>query len=163
MPVGAAYGRRRGDGGMGQQRVLDHLGVDVVAAADDQVLGPTGQVDEAAGVDLAQVAGVQPAAADGGLPADPGAAGAGAGHVAGEYGGAADHQHAGVAGGAVRPRPVLADPDRLDLLSGQGAADRPGPFVARPGPGAGAGGLREPVALQQAAPGVGWEVLAYRR
>ena len=35
----------------------------------------------------------------------------------------------------------------LDLLAGQGAADRPGPFLARPGPGAGAGGLGEPVAF----------------
>ena len=35
--------------------------VDVVAAADDQVLGASGQMDEAVGVDPGQVAGVQPA------------------------------------------------------------------------------------------------------
>ena len=74
VPVGAAHGRRGADGGVAQQRVLDHPGVDVVAAADDQVLGPPGQVHEAAVVDLAEVAGVQPAVTDDAVPADPGAA-----------------------------------------------------------------------------------------
>ena len=146
---------------MGQQRVLDDPGVDVVAAADDQVLGPAGEGDEAAGVDHAEVAGVQPAVTDDAVPAHPGAAEVGVGDVAGEHGGPADHQHAGLAGGAVGPRPV-ADPDGFDLLAGQGAADRPGPFLARPGPGAGAGRLGEPVAFQQAPPGVSGEGFAHR-
>ena len=162
VPVGASDGRGGADGGVAQQRVLDHPGVDVVAAADDQVLGPAGEVHEAAGVDAAEVAGVQPAVTDGAVPADPGAAEAGVGDVAGEHGGPADGQHAGLAGGAVGPRPVVADPDGLDLLPGQDAADRSGAFLAGPGPGAGAGGLGEPVAFQQAPPGVRGEGLAHR-
>ena len=98
---------------------------------------------------------------DDAFPAHPGAAEIGVGDVPGEHGGAADHQLAGLAGGAVGPRPV-ADPDGFDLLAGQDAADRPGPFLARPGPGAGAGGLGEPVAFQQVPPGVRGEVLAHR-
>ena len=162
VPVGAADGRGGGDAGVAQQRVLDDPGVDVVAAADDQVLGPAGQGHEAAVVDAAEVAGVQPAVTDDAVPADPGAAQSRVGDVPGEHGGAADHQHAGLAGGAVGPRPVVADPDGLDLLPGQDAADRSGAFLARPGPGAGAGGLGEPVALQQVPPGVRGEVLAHR-
>ena len=162
VPVGAADGRGAADAGVTQQRLLDDPGVDVVAAADDQVLGPAGEVDEAVGVDAAEVAGVQPAVPDDAVPAHPGAAEAGVGDVPGEHGGPADHQHAGLAGGAVGPGPVVADPDGFDLLPGQGAADRPGPFLARPGPGAGAGRLGEPVALQQAPPGVPGEVLAHR-
>ena len=59
--VGAADRRGRGDLRVGEQRVLDDRGVDVVAAADDQVLGPAGQVDEAVLVDAGEVAGVEPA------------------------------------------------------------------------------------------------------
>ena len=162
VPVGTPDGRRGGHGGVGQQRVLDHLRVDVVAAADDQVLGPPGEIHEAVGVHAAQVPGVQPAVTDGTVPAHPGAAEAGVGDIPGEHGGPADDQHAGLAGGAVGPGPVAADPDRFDLLPGQDAADRPGAFLARPGPGAGAGGLGEPVAFQQAPPGVSGEGLAHR-
>ena len=154
VPVGAAHGRGVADGGVAQQRFLDHPRVDVVAAADDEVLGPAGEVHEAVGVDTAEVAGVQPAVADDALPAHPGAAEGRIGDVAGEHGGPADREHAGLAGSAVRPAPVVADPDGFDLLSGQGAADRPGPFLAGPGPGARAGRLGKPVALQQAPPGV---------
>ena len=74
VPVRAADGHGGADRGVAQQPVLDDPGVDVVAAADDQVLGPAGQVDEAAGVDAAEVAGVQPAVTDDAVPADPGAA-----------------------------------------------------------------------------------------
>src|SRR5690349_18967492 len=70
---------------MSQQRVLDHPGVDVVAAADDQVLGPPGQVHQAAVVHLAEVAGVQPAVSHDAVPADPGAAESGVGDISGEY------------------------------------------------------------------------------
>ena len=64
--------------------------------------------------------------------------------------------------GAQSAQDPFADPDGFDLLPGQDAADRPGPFLARPGPGAGAGRLGEPVALQQVPPGVSGEVLAHR-
>ena len=45
-------------------RVLDHQRVDVVAAADDQVLGAAGDVDAALRVGVAEVAAVEPAALD---------------------------------------------------------------------------------------------------
>ena len=45
-------------------RVLDHQRVDVVAAADDQVLGAPGDVDPAVVVGVAEVAGVEQAALD---------------------------------------------------------------------------------------------------
>src|SRR5271165_3608786 len=106
VPVRAPNGHGGADRGMAQQPVLDHLRVDVVAAADDEVLGPAGQGDEAAGVDAAEVAGVQPAVMDDAFPAHPGAAEVGVGDVAGEDGGPADHQYADLAGGAVGPRPV---------------------------------------------------------
>ena len=147
---------------MAQQRVLDDPGVNVVAAADDEVLGPADQVHEAVGVHAAEVAGIQPAVTDDPVPAHPGAAQSRVGDVPGEHGGAADHQLAGLAGGAVGPRPVVGYPDGFDLLPGQDTADRSGPFLARPGPGAGAGGLGEAVAFQQAPPGVLCEVLAHR-
>ena len=162
VPVRAADSRGGGYGGVSQQRILDDPGVDVVTAADDEVLGPAGEVDEPAGVDPAEVAGVQPAVPDDAVPAHPRGAQSRVGDVPGEHGGPADHQHAGLAGAAVGPRPVAADLDGLDLLAGQGAADRPGAFLARPGPGAGAGGLGEPVALQQGPPGVSSEGLADR-
>ena len=162
VPVGASDGRGGADRGVAQQRVLDDPGVDVVAAADDEVLGPADQVHEAVGVHAAEVAGIQPAVTDDPVPAHPGAAQSRVGDVPGEHGGAADHQLAGLAGGAVGPRPVVADPDGFDLLPGENPADRSGPFLARPGPGAGAGGLGEAVAFQQAPPGVLGEVLAHR-
>ena len=162
VPVGAPDRHGGADRRVAQQPVLDHPGVDVVAAADDEVLGPAGQVHQAAGVDHAEVPGVQPAVMDDALPADPGAAESGVGDVPGEHRGPADHQHPGLAGAAVGPRPVGADRDGFDLLSGQDAADRSGAFLARPGPGGGAGGLGQPVAFQQAPPGVRGEGLAHR-
>src|SRR5580704_9010992 len=90
VAVGASDGRGGADGGVPQQRFLDRPGVDVVAAADNEVLGPAGEVHEAVGVDAAEVAGVQPAGTDGAVLADPRAAEAGVGDVAGEYGGPAD-------------------------------------------------------------------------
>jgi hypothetical protein len=61
-----------------------------VAAADDEVLSPAGEVHEAVGVDTAEIAGVQPAVTDSSLPAHPGTIEAGVGDVAGEHGGPAD-------------------------------------------------------------------------
>src|SRR5215472_8273306 len=154
VPVGAPYGRRRGDGGVSEQSFLDDPGVDVVAAADDEVLGAAGEVDEAVAVDAAEVASVQPAVVDDVPAADPGAAGARVGDVPSEHGGAADHQHPGLGGVAVGPRPVAVSPDGLDLLSGQDAADRPSPLLSGRGERGGAGGLSQPVTLQQALAGV---------
>ena len=95
--------RRRRTAGWASSAVLDDPGVDVVAAADDQVLGPAGEVDEAVGVDAAEVAGVQPAVTDDAFPAHPGTAETGVGDVAGEDGRAADHQFAELARRAARP------------------------------------------------------------
>jgi hypothetical protein len=46
---------------VGEEEVLDLLGRDVLALADDHVLEPAGDRDVAAGVDRAQVAGAEPA------------------------------------------------------------------------------------------------------
>src|SRR6185437_7485135 len=116
VPVGTANRHGVADGGVAPQRLLDYPGIDVVAAADDEVLGPARKADEAVRVDAAEVPGVQPAVADHALLTEPEAAVAGAGDVAGEHGGPADRQHAGLAGGAVRPGPVIADPDGFHLL-----------------------------------------------
>ena len=51
------------DGGVGRDRVLDLDGVHVLAAGDDHVVQPVDEVDVAVGVDVADVAGVVPAAA----------------------------------------------------------------------------------------------------
>src|ERR1019366_5273549 len=93
VPVGAADGHGGADAGGAQQPVLDDPGVGVVAAADDQVLGPAGEEDEPAGVDHAEVAGIQPAVPDDAFPAHPGTAQTGVGDIPGEHGGPADHQH----------------------------------------------------------------------
>jgi hypothetical protein len=51
----------RGHVRVGQQGVFDQGRVDVVAAADDEVLDPAGQLHESVGVQPGQVTGVQPA------------------------------------------------------------------------------------------------------
>ena len=50
--------------GVGDEAVLDLDAVDVLAAADDHVLLAVGDEEVAVGVDLADVAGVEPAVAD---------------------------------------------------------------------------------------------------
>jgi hypothetical protein len=55
VPVRAPDRRRRGDSGVSEQSFLDDPGVDVVAAADDEILGAAGEVDEAVCVDAAEV------------------------------------------------------------------------------------------------------------
>src|SRR5659263_285624 len=53
-----------GDGGVGVEDLLDLARVDVVAAADDQILLPVDDEQEVLVVLIAQVAGVEPAAAE---------------------------------------------------------------------------------------------------
>ena len=96
VDVGPADRRGRGDLRVGEQRVLDDRGVDVVAAADDQVLGPAGEADEAVLVDAAEVAGVEPAVDQLAHAVQHVAVLVAAGDVAGEHGGPADRQHAGL-------------------------------------------------------------------
>jgi hypothetical protein len=64
--VGVGPADRRGglDRGMLEQRVLDRGGIDVVPAADDEVLGTAGEGDEAVVVDRSEIAGVEPAVAE---------------------------------------------------------------------------------------------------
>jgi len=49
------------DAGLGEQDVLDFPRVDLLAAPVDQVVGPAGQEQVAVLVEVAQVAGVEPA------------------------------------------------------------------------------------------------------
>jgi hypothetical protein len=95
----------------------------VAATADDQVLAAPGEIDEAVGVHVGEVAGIEPAVGD-----LPGRVRAGpvrtAGDVPGEDRRAADRQDASLAGGQVGPRSgVFVDSDRFDALVGQALAD----------------------------------------
>jgi hypothetical protein len=47
--IGRTHGGAQLHGGVGAQGVFDHFGVDVVAAADDQVFGTARQVQAAGG------------------------------------------------------------------------------------------------------------------
>ena len=51
--------------GMFVQRVLDHPRIDVVAAADDQILDPVGDEQIPVGVQVADIAGAQRAVDEG--------------------------------------------------------------------------------------------------
>lgn len=53
-----------GDRWVFHQRVFDDAGVDVVPAANDEVLGSPGQIDEAIVIDAAEVSGVEPSAVE---------------------------------------------------------------------------------------------------
>ena len=57
--VGLADGAGEGHGRMRKQRILDLGRVDIMAAANDQVLGPPGDPEIAIGVDPPQIAGAQ--------------------------------------------------------------------------------------------------------
>ena len=59
--VGPSDGGDASHGRVLEQRILDRRRVEVVAAADDQVLGATGEPDEAIRVNGGEVAGVEPA------------------------------------------------------------------------------------------------------
>src|SRR5690606_25440888 len=61
LAVGKPDHRDVADLGVGVEHVLDLLGRDVLALADDHVLEPAGQHDVAVGADVAQVAGTEPA------------------------------------------------------------------------------------------------------
>jgi hypothetical protein len=63
MRVWAAHGSRKLHGRVAVQRFFDARRVDVVAAANDELLLPAGEVEGAFRVLAAQVAGVQPASA----------------------------------------------------------------------------------------------------
>ena len=150
VPVRAADGRGGADRGVREQGVLDHRGVDVVAAADDEVLGPAGQVDVAVGVDRAEVAGVEPAVADH-VPARAGDRRAARGRDSRRRRRAPDDQHADLAGrqAATGPTPRRSA-TALTLLVGQARPTVPGACAARDGERGGAGGLGQPVALAAA-------------
>lgn len=103
MGVGAPDRAGGGDLWMGQQRAFDDGGVDVVPAADDEVLGPAGEVDEAVRVDAGEVAGVQPAVSELAEAVEDVALRGAVDDVAGKDRRAADRQQAGFAGGDVFP------------------------------------------------------------
>ena len=59
--VGAPDGRRQRDGRMSPQRVLDDLRVDIVPAANDQLLLAPREPEVALRIPPAEVAGIEPA------------------------------------------------------------------------------------------------------
>ena len=59
--IGPSDGRGQRHRGMGMQAVLDHAGVDVMSAPDDQVFGPARQPEIPVLVAAGQIAGQQPA------------------------------------------------------------------------------------------------------
>ena len=59
--VGLADHRGEADGGMLEDDLLDRRRIDVVAAADHEVLGAAGDPEVAVGIETAEVAGVDPA------------------------------------------------------------------------------------------------------
>ena len=123
-----------GDGGhvrMLEQRMLDRRRVDVVAAADDQVLGATGEPDEPIRVNGSQVAGVEPAVLDLLVGAQLEARIA-LHEIAGEDVGAAQHERPDLALGQERPLAGrLVDGHRARLLVGQALPDRLRPAQRR--------------------------------
>jgi hypothetical protein len=147
---------------MGEQGVLDHGGVDVVAAADDQVFGASREMDEAVVVDPRQIAGVQPAVDQLAKAVQHVTVCAAVDHVTGEDCRAADRQVADLAGGQVGPGTVIAHSDGFDPLIRQPLPDRAGPGVVGEAARAGASRLGETVTLDQCNPGVRLEIPAHR-
>ena len=145
-----------------QQHVLDDRRVDVVTAADDQVLGSAGEVDEAVRVDPGQVPGVQPAVAQLAQPVQHGPVGTPVGDVAGEDGRPADGEHPDLTGRQVDPLTVGGDLDGLHLLVRQALADRPGTRMVGEAQCADARGLGEAVALDQPDAGGGLKAVPDR-
>ena len=153
---------RGGDRRVCQQHVLDDRRVDVVTAADDQVLGPADQVDEAVRVDPGQVPGVQPAVAQLAQPVQHRPVGSAAGDVAGEHARPADGQHPDLTGRQLDPLTVGADLHGLHLLVGQALADGPGTRMVGEAQCADAGGLGQAVAFDQPDAGCGFEAVPDR-
>ena len=147
---------------MREQRVLDRRRVDVVAAADDQVLGAAGEADEAVVVDGAEVAGVEPAVAELAVGAQLGP-GLAADQIAGEDVRPAQDDRPDLAG--LEERPVagrLVDRDGPHLLVGQALAERSRARRIRPAARARACALGEAVALAERDAGAGLERVADR-
>lgn len=47
---------------MGTQRIFDHVWIDAVAAALDNLLGPSSDPDETVSIDTTEIAGIEPTA-----------------------------------------------------------------------------------------------------
>ena len=60
MFIRPSDGRRQCDGGVGIEGVLNHRRIDIVAAANDHILGPAFQPQVSVRIQRAQIAGVQP-------------------------------------------------------------------------------------------------------
>lgn len=149
MEVGPPDRTGPGHLGVAEDRVLDDTGLDVVTAADDEVLGPAGQPDESLGVDTREIAGVEPSVDDLAEAVGDQSVRVAAGDVPGKDGGAADRQGVDLAGRQVLPGAVGVDAYRLRLLVGHPLAHRPGTPGHDEAVGGGAGGLCQAVSLQQ--------------
>ena len=139
------------------QGFLDHLRVDVVTAADDQVLAAPGQPDVAVSIDATEVAGIEPVAID------PDAGVLARLQIALEYRGTADAQ---VADLILRCIPEIASllVEYLDahFAVRHGQADGAGAAFARWRVGAtAAGAFGQAIAFEQGQAGLGLE-LAYQ-
>ena len=116
--VGLADHRGEADGRMLEQDLLDRRGIDVVAAADHQVLGAAGDPEEAVGIEPAEIAGIDPMAVDEGTLVMRGV------EIAGEHAGAGHDDDADLVHGAVAfITPVGIELDDAHLRVRQGQAD----------------------------------------
>ncbi len=111
MLVGQADDASFGDGGVGEQGRLNLGGIDVLATRDDQVAAAIRHVEVAFVVTVAQVAGVEPAVAQGG------GAGFGIADVAAGDGWAAEQDLAHFAGCRLAPGDVNAQAHRQQGLA----------------------------------------------
>ncbi|MNQ56253.1 hypothetical protein D3C85_703700 [compost metagenome] len=154
LVIGLANGGGHGHGRMLVQGFLDHLRVDVVAAADDQVLAAAGKPDVAIGVDTTEVAGIEPVAVD------PDVLVLVRLQIALEYGHAAHAEVADLVGGGVaQVAPLLVEHRYLHLAVGHAHADGAGPALAMGGVAAAAAGpFRKAVAFDQPQAGLGLEL-----
>ena len=117
--VGPTDGGHSGDRRVLEQRILDRRGIEVVAAADDQVLGAPGEPDEPIRVHGGQVAGVEPVVHDLAVGAQL-RVGVASDEVAGEAVGTAEYERPDLAVRQERPLAGdLVDGDSARLLVGQ--------------------------------------------
>jgi hypothetical protein len=125
--VGAPDGR--GDAGeVAEQCFPDHPRVDVVAAADDEILCSSGEVDEAVGVEAARSPVFSQPSWTRSSRLTLGPSSLGSGDLAAEHDGPVDHQEADFARGAVHPGPIVAHAYGLDPAVAGALRDRPDPF-----------------------------------